>query len=201
MTVKVKSVLSAVSDALEAAAGYALVAVGLYAALFIDITGGGSLWKMASHIRDTSREGVESPNATRIIKVPVRPDVEKLPEDRFLAVFDDSTPGTVSAPYQAPEALAPRPSAPADPKPDETWKRGLKGELRRVSVYGDGEETSSASLSAGAAVRAEPVAEPAVVAAEGSAARAETAAAARPGTGSRLSRGALSASDTSRNVR
>lgn len=205
MTAKVRSVLAIVSDALETAAGYALVAVGIYAAIFVDLTGGGSLWKTMRHVQATAQEGVESPNATRVIKVPTQVVEEKAHEDRMLAVFDDAPPtGTVAAVYPAND---PRPSAaftdtPADPKSGKTWKRGIKGELRNFTVYGKGEQTTSAAMSVGAAAAQDSSdAAPAVAGSEGTAARAETAAVARPGMGSRMSRGALSASDTSRNVR
>lgn len=205
MTAKVKSVLTVVSEAVETAAGYALVAVGIYAALFVDMTGGGSLWNTLRHYQATSQEGIESPNATRVIKVPTQVVAEKVHEDRMLAVFDDAPPATeVAAVYEAPESAASRPSAaftdtPADPKSGKTWKRGIKGELRNFTVYGRGDQTTTAAMTLGPAARDD---SPAVAAAAaGSAARANTEAAARPGVGSRLSRGALAASETSRNVR
>jgi len=206
MTAKVKSVLTVVSEAVETAAGYALVAVGIYAALFVDMTGGGSLWNTLRHFQQTSQEGIESPNATRVIKVPTQVVAEKVHEDRMLAVFDDAPPATeVAAVYEAPESAASRPSAaftdtPADPKSGKTWKKGIKGELRNFTVYGKGDQTTTAAMTLGSAARDD---SPAVAAAAtaGSAARSNTEAAARPGVGSRLSRGALAASETSRNVR
>jgi hypothetical protein len=208
MTAKVKSVLTVASEAIETAAGFALVAVGIYAAIFVDVTGSGSLWKTMHHIKEVSQEGLESPNATRVMKVPTQPAVEKVHEDRMLAVFDSPAPeGTVAAVYQAPDATTQRPAAaftdtPADPNSGKTWKRGLEGQLRNFTVYGNGEQTTSASMSGGGvSARASGVSAPAVASAGGSAARAETAAAARPGMGTHLSRGALSASDSSRNVR
>lgn len=205
MTAKVKSVLSIAADALETAAGYALVAVGIYAAIFVDMTGGGSLWKTMRHVQATSQEGIESPNATRVIKVATQAVEQKPHEDRLLAVFDDAPPsGTVAAVYPA---AGLRPSAaftdtPADPKSGKTWKRGIRGGLRNFTVYGKGEQTTSAAMTAGApAAQAPSEATPTLAGSEGSAAHAETAAVARPGMGSRMSRGTLSASDTSRNVR
>lgn len=204
MSAKVKSVLAVAGDAVETAAGYALLAVGIYAAIFIDITGSGSLWNTARNMQGAAQEGVESPNATRVVKVPTQAVEEKVHEDRILAVFDSEPPaGTVAAIYAAPTESGVRPSAaftdtPADPETGKTWKKSLHGELRSFTVYGKGEQTSSAAASAHSAPAASvrPVA-----AAAGSAARAETAAIARPGLGSRMSRGALSASDSSRNVR
>ena len=211
MTAKVKSVLTVAAEALETAAGYALVAVGIYAAVFIDVTGGGSLWKTMRHMQDTAQEGVESPNATRVIKVPTQVVAEKVPEDRMLAVFDTAEPkGEVAAVYQDPDAIGQRPSAaftdtPAEPTSGKTWKRGLSGELRKFTVYGPSEQTTSASVSSRSVKRGSsaqaPAGASAPAAVEGSAARTETAAASRPGMGSRLTSGALSGSDTSRNVR
>jgi len=207
MTAKVKSALTVVSEALETAAGYALVAVGIYAAIFVDMTGGGSLWNTLRHFQQTSQEGIESPNATRVIKVPTQAVAEKVHEDRMLAVFDDAPPATeVAAVYEAPESAASRPSAaftdtPADPTSGQTWKRSLKGELRNFTVYGKGDQTTTASMSVAAAPGGYDSPALAAAAPAESAARAQTEAAARPGVGSRMSRGALAASETTRNVR
>jgi hypothetical protein len=207
MTAKVKSALTVVSEALETAAGYALVAVGLYAAVFVDMTGGGSLWKTMRHYQSTAQEGLESPNATRVVKVPTQAVEEKAHEDRMLAVFDSPPPAEVAAVFQAPEAAGQRPEAaftdvPADPNSGKTWKRGLKGELRNFTVYGTGDQTTTAVMNAAApAHRADDSPAYSAASAAGSAARAPTEAAARPGVGSRLSRGALAASETTRNVR
>ena len=205
MTAKVKSVMSVISEAVETAAGYALVAVGLYAAIFVDMTGGGSLWNNLRHIK--SEEAISSPNAIRVIKVPSQVTEEKAHEDRILAVFDTQpASGEVAAVYGAPESIVTRPSAaltdtPAEPSSGKTWKRGLKGDLRSFTVYGKGEQTSSATAARGSATpAAEPtqvksVSESAAVAASGA------ATASRPGMSSRLSHGSLSGSETSRNVR
>lgn len=206
MTAKAKSVLSVLSDAVETAAGYALVAVGLYSAIFVDMTGGGSLWNNMRHIKED--QALESPNATRIIKVPTQAAGEKPHEDRILAVFDEpAKSGDVAALYPAPEAAPSRPSAamtdtPADPGAGKEWKRSLKGELRTFTVYGRGDQTSSASAAKGAVAVA--AAEPTQVraASESAAVAASGAAtASRPGMGSHLSHGSLSGSETTRNVR
>ena len=205
MTAKVKSVLSVASEALETAAGYALLAIGIYCAVFMDVTGGGSLWNNLRHIKEDTSESVKSPNAVRVIKVPVQAEAEPNHEDRILAVFDTQPKtGQVAALYQPQEAGVSRPSAaftdtPADPGSGTTWKRGIKGDMRTFTVYGKGEQTSSAAASRSVAA---PATESTVAAAGTPASASATApAAARPGMSSRLSRGALSASDTSRNVR
>ena len=207
MTAKARSLLTVVSEAVETAAGYALVVVGIYSAIFVDVTGNGSLWKSMHHFQSVAQESLQSPNATTVIKVPTQPLHEKVHEERMLAVFDEAPPsGTVAAVYQDPAASGMRPSAaftdtPSDPNSGKTWKRGLKGVLRHFTVYGTGEQTTSASATDGAGSAPISVSAPKVVAAAGSAARAETVAAARPGVGSHLPHGALAASDTSRNIR
>jgi len=205
MTAKVKSVLTVASEALETAAGYALVAIGIYTAVFVDVTGGGSLWNNLRHIKAEATETVQSPNAVRVIKVPVQAEAEKVHEDRILAVFDTQPKGgEVAALYQPPEAGVTRPSAaftdtPADPDSGKTWKRGIKGDMRTFTVYGKGEQTSSAAAKRPSSAPAEPTV--AAVAGTPASASATAPAAARPGMSSRLSRGTLSASETSRNVR
>ena len=207
MTAKARSLLTVVSEAVETAAGYTLVVVGIYSAIFVDVTGSGSLWKSMNHFQSTAQESLQSPNATTVIKVPSQPLHEKVHEERMLAVFDEAPPsGTVAAVYQDPATAGLRPSAaftdtPADPSSGKTWKRSLKGVLRSFTVYGTGEQSSSASVSAGAVSVPASAPVPKVDAAAGSAARVETVAAARPGVGSRMSHGALAASETSRNVR
>ncbi len=203
MTAKVKSVLVVVSEAVETAAGYALVAVGLYAVIFVDMTGGGSLWNNLRNVKD---EGRESPTATRVIKVPTQVREEKAHEDRILAVFDDPTPKTeVAAVHRAPDAVEQRSSveltdSPAEPGAAQSWKRSIKGEMRSFTVYGRGEQTTSASATASKYVAAESAA---TLAAPGApaAASASAPAASRPGMGSRLTRGGVSSSDATRNVR
>ncbi len=204
MTAKAKSVLGVLSEAVETAAGYALVAVGLYAVIFVDMTGGGSLWNNMRHIKED--QALESPNATRIIKVPVQATEEKQHEDRILAVFDEpNKSGEVAALYPTPESTPTRPSAamtdtPAEPTAGKTWKRSLKGEMRTFTVYGKGEQTSAASSKGGVSTQAEPTQ---VQAVSESAAVAASAAptASRPGMGGHLSHGSLSGSETTRNIR
>lgn len=208
MTAKAKSVLSIAGEALETAAGYALIAVALYAALFIDITGGGSLWKTMGYLQEGSKEGLESPNATRVIKVATQASEEKVHEDRILAVFDTGPKDELSAAvYRAPDATDLRPSAaltdtPADPQAGKSWKRGLKGELRTFTVYGAGQETTTASQPGASAAPRPSGSTHASAASSPSAARvSEAAATARPGLGSRMSNSSMASSDATRNIR
>ncbi|MDO8756843.1 MAG: hypothetical protein Q7J64_02430 [Elusimicrobiota bacterium] len=205
MAAKVKSLLTVVTEVVETAAGYAFLAVAIYSTIFVDITGNGSLWNSLRHLKDGVSETAAAPNATRVIKVPTQVAKGQAHEDRILAVFDEAPPENAVAVYQARESAGARPEAaftdtPADPDAGDNWKVGLKGELRKFTVYGKGDQTSSAAAAAAAApAPAEPAL--AVVPASGSAARAAAESTARPGMGSRLSRGALAASETSRNVR
>lgn len=201
MTVKVRSMLTVVSEVVETAAGYAFLAVGIYSALFLDISGNGSLWNTMRHLRGAASETAAAPNATRVIKVPTQVVAGKAREDRILAVFDEASPENAVAVYPAPESAGDRPQAVfTDPEAGKTWKVGLKGELRDFTVYGKGDQTSTAAAPAEAPAPS-PAAAQTVVAASGSAAHAAAESTARPGMGSRLSRGALAASETSRNVR
>lgn len=204
MANKLKPVLAVLSEALESAAGYALVSVAIYAVLFVDLTGGGSLWKNLGYLHESSHDGLQSPSMTRVITVPTRPFAAQVHEDRILAVFDEAPPANVSALYQAPEAAGLRPAAemsdtPADPQSGKIWKRAIRNELRRFTVYGNGEATTSAVMSGGGSPARRESAR-AVIPAEGSPARASTSAASRPGMSSRLSHGAVSSLGSSRNV-
>jgi hypothetical protein len=205
MTAKEKSVLSFAGEAIETAAGYALIAVALYAALFVDFTGGGSLWKTMGYLHEGAQEGLESPNATRVIKVATQAPEEKSHEDRILAVFDTGPKEQVAAAvYQAPDATNQRPSAaltdtPADPKAGKSWKRGLTGELRNFTVYGAGQQTTSASQPQTSAVGQ--TGSVSVKAASAPQRSADAAVVARPGLGARMSSGAMASSDVSRNIR
>jgi len=207
MTAKAKSVLSVAGEALETAAGYALIAVALYAVVFVDITGGGSLWKTMGYVHEGAQEGIESPNATRVIKVATQVGETKAHEDRILAVFDQGPSEQVAqVVYQAPDATDHRPSAaltdtPADPEAGKDWKVGLKGELRSFTVYGAGQETTSASGSTAAATKPAGSARPSAASAPVAARTSDAAVAARPGLGSRMSSGSMASSDATRNVR
>ncbi len=203
-----KAMLAVVAEVLETAVGYALIAAGFYAVLFVDLTGGGSLWRTMRHWQSDSSQRLEPPSAARVITVPALPLVAKSENERMMSFFDkEPTNGNFTALYPAPDAVSRRPSvafldAPAEPKSGKTWKRGIRGSLRKFTVYGKGDQTTSATMSGGGAPAPEESAlARRALAAEGSPARAETSSVARPGVGLRMSRGVLSASGASRNVR
>jgi hypothetical protein len=98
MSARVKSILSTASDALEAAAGYSLIAMGLFGVVFMDVSGSGSLLSALGHLSSTIQEERAFPGATRVIEVPARPTVVKTYEDtRFLQEIPSalSEPGAI----------------------------------------------------------------------------------------------------------
>lgn len=212
MAPKVKSVVTILSDAVETAAGWALLAVGVYAALFIDVTGGGSLWNSLRGLSGHAVAVEEMPRAVQKVTVPAH-DIERNDpnQERFLVIdTPEDRNGMITAQVPAPDAYAKRPEAaytdsPADPKAGKSWKKSLKGELRTFTTYGQGEQTTSASASAGRSAGVSssrssnaPVA---IAAAGGSAAHLGAASGSRPGVGSRLSGASGAAADSVRNIR
>jgi len=208
MAPKVKEAMSWMSDAVETAAGWAIVAVAVYGLLFVDMTGNGRLWDA---IRGVAQDSVPAKTpgnvAVQIRRVPVRPaDYETKAQNRMLLVPevpDKEIEVAVVAPQPASgDQLT---DAPADAHAGKDWRVHLKGEMRKFSVYGKGEERSSASasaVSAPAAARAQDVAVSAPTpAAAVSAYRAGSAAEARPGIGDHVTRVSDGASDGVRNFR
>ena len=104
MTVTIKSAPTVIFDTLRTFGDYAFISAGICAAIFVDMTGGGSLWKTMRHIHVTFHEGFESPSAIRVIKVPAQAVVAKVDENRLLAIFEVAHPqDMVAAVYQAPD--------------------------------------------------------------------------------------------------
>lgn len=192
--------LSALCDALETACGWAVIAAGFSALLFIDVTGGGSLWSALVGLNAHAQAPVESPCAHCTIPVVEQVSAGQFQEDRLLVVSDaDSTrPETVVSDSPADPTVS---DSPADPKAGESWTRSLQGRLRNFTIYGEGEQTTSAVAQTQSSVAHPAAAAPAViVAAPGSAAHAGSAAA-RPGVGSRIRRSVATQSDSVRNIR
>ena len=157
MAPKVKAAFGVLSDAIETACGWAFGAVAIYALLFVNMTGNGTLWdSMRGVIMDQS---VAPPKAaavqTRV--VPVRPvDSMAVAQNRMLMVPSEPT-SEFSVPVLAadqPRAADQITDAPADAKAGKSWKKHLNGSLRTFTVYGEGEQRSSASTSVGAAAAA-----------------------------------------------
>lgn len=186
---KVKEVVRGISDALETVCGWALLALALYALVFMDLTGNGSAW---NSLRGVARE------AAPVARVAVLPQEEGSGRDRMLVAS-----GGLEAP-PARDSVRPAAAmtdAPAERAAKGDWKVPLTGKLRSFAVYGHGEQTTSASVSVSPAASAAP-AEPAAPTASvpGSAYRAGVSAAARPGIGARVSRVASGPTDSVRNV-
>ncbi|MBI3564157.1 MAG: hypothetical protein HY079_03060 [Elusimicrobia bacterium] len=209
MAPKVKEALSWVSEAVETAAGWAVVFVIAYALLFMDFNGNG---RLVDTFKAAAREALGMAPAPRQVAVrtrvvPVRPvDEARVAQDRMFAI-----PEVADQEIRVPVAAAdqPRPSeqitdAPADASAGGDWRKHLSTKLRTFTVYGRGETTSSAS----AAVQDAPASAAAKAsaptpAAPGSAARlgASTPPAARPGVSSRVSRVGEAPADSVRNFR
>jgi hypothetical protein len=207
MAPRVKEAVNWLSDALETAAGWAIVAVALYGILFVDISGNGRLWDAVRGVaQDTTQSAPVTKGGVQMRVVPVRPpDLAVKAQNHMLLVpeaDEQELHVAVQAPAAAPEQLT---DSPADTRAGRDWRVGLKGKLRTFTVYGRGEERSSASASVGSAPAAS--AQPASASYRPTPAVAESAyrqgavAEARPGISSRVTPVATSAADGVRNFR
>lgn len=206
MAPKVKEAMSWMSDAVETAAGWAIVVVAAYGLLFVDMTGNGRLWDAIRGVAQDSAPAKTPGNvAVQIRRVPARPaDYETKAQNRMLLVPevpDKEIEVAVAAPQ--PEAMT---DAPADAHAGKDWRVHLKGDMRKFAVYGKGEERSSASAAAASAPAGAPRAQAVAVSAptpaiSGSAYSAGAAAEARPGIGNHVTRVTDGASDGVRNFR
>lgn len=208
MAPKVKEALSWLSEAAETAAGWATVALIAYALLFMDLNGNG---RLVDTFSAAAREALglapaPKPVAVQTRVVPVRPvDEAKVAQDRMFALPEESQQ-EIRVPVAAndqprPETLT---DAPADASAGKDWRKHLSTQLRTFTVYGRGEQSSSASASAtNAAPGSAPSAAVPTPAAPGSAARlgSATPAVARPGVSSRASRVGAEPADSVRNFR
>jgi hypothetical protein len=206
MAPKVKEAMSCLSDAMEMAAGCALVVVAAYAILLVDLTGNGRLWDAARGLAFDSTAPAPLQNTAVVTRaVPVRPQgLEERAQSRMLVlpeVPDKEVKVAVLAseqPFRA-EALT---DALSDAQPGKDWRVHLNGGLRTFTVYGKGDERSSASASATAsaapAAAVVPAPTPAVAA---SAYRAGAASGARPGISDHVARISGVSGDGVRNFR
>lgn len=209
MAPKVKEAVGWISEAVETAAGWAIVAVALYGLLFVDMTGNGRLWDA---IRGVAQDSFSAKPATRgdvaveVRRVPVRPpDMSVKAQNRMLLIPEvpDREIDVAVVASQQPAAAADRVTdAPADAHAGKDWRVHLKGELRRFTVYGQGEERSSASAAVSQGPLATAVADSAPTpATAASAYRVGSGAAARPGIGARVTPVSDGAADGVRNFR
>lgn len=191
------------SEALETASGWALSLAIAYALLFVDIGGRGALF---SHIRSMLREGRPAPAAAayegvRVIKL--GPAQERRAEGlQYSYVREESGEGQAVVAVAQERGVSALTDSPADPLAAKDWKRGLKSELRKFTVYGNGSQTTSAAVSVQpVAAPAETAASAAAVATAGSAYRQGFDAAARPAIGARARALGQNGSDSVRNVK
>lgn len=207
MAPKVKAAVGMVSDAIETACGWAIVVFAVYGLLFVDVTGNGRLWDAVVGVaRESTATTAQRNTAVQTRVVPVRPvDPMKKAQDRMLLIPEEPQQEIAVPVLASNQPTDQMTDAPADAGAGKTWKKSLKGSLRTFTVYGNGEEHSSASASAGsapAAPSAHASAPVVTVASADSAYRAGTAAAtARPGVSSRASSMGAAPSDGVRNFR
>lgn len=205
---KVKIAWEWTAEAVETACGWALFAALAYGAMFVDVLGRGSLWNSAKALVAESRQPASTvPLEFTRVRVPARAsalsDRERteraIAEDRILFALEpqdsDKTIEVVVAAPRVREMV----DTPADPQAGTTWHKKLKGKMRTFTVYGDGEQSSSASASVSAGV---PAAAPeSIAAAPVSAYKAGAASEARPGILGRVSRVSAGPADSVRNIR
>jgi hypothetical protein len=184
MAPKVKEALSWMSEAIETALGWGLCLVAIYTILFVNFTGNGTLWDSLRGVALDSTAAKTRSVAVEMRVVPVRPpDLETKAQNHMLMI-----PEVPDQEIRVPIVAANQPrgadqltDALASDDAGKTWKKHLNGNLRTFTVYGQGEESSSASASVptqGAPALVASAATPAVAA---SAYHAGTAAKARPG--------------------
>lgn len=161
------------SEALETACGWALYVAIAYAIFFVDFTGRGPVW---SHLSSIWREGRPAPavakhEGVRVIKLGA--PAEKRDDGVGLAQLDykylsgqrEEEKAVVAVNHSRQVEMT---DAPADVEASskKDWKRSLQGELRSFTVYGNGEQTSSASSGGQAAYKAPARKEPQALVAE-----------------------------------
>lgn len=188
---KLKESTRWLSDAVETACGWALLAVGFYALFFIDLTGNGSAWNA---LRGVARD------AAPIMGLAVLPNEGNAGSDRILIASerrDEPAPAAAAVPSRPPAAMT---DAPAELDAKGDWKTHLTGQLRSFVIYGQGEQTASASASVGPAPSASAKATAPTASVPGSAYRAGATGTARPGIGARVSRVASGPADSVRNI-
>jgi len=191
MAPKVKAAVDVVTDAFATAVGWAFCGVALYALLFVNMTGNGSLWDSLRGVVLDEPAKAPSDVSVQTRVVPVRPvDAMEKAQNRMLMV-----PEVPEKEFSVPVVAQTQPArhadqitdAPADSKAGKDWRKHLTGSLRTFTVYGEGDEHSSASASATtmpapAAQSAAEASAPAPIRATASSAyRAGLGAAARPG--------------------
>ena len=199
------------SDVIETAAGWAIAAVAIYGLLFVDLTGNGRLWDALRGVaQDSVAVNAAKNGAVQMRAVPVRPpDLDVKAQNHMLVMpevpdQEIQVPVYASAQTGAGEQLT---DSPADTHAGKNWHKHLNGEMRKFTVYGKGEERSSASASVGSAPAASAAPTRTVTASAPtpsvavSAYNAGAAAEARPGISDHVMHVSDGAKDGVRNIR
>jgi hypothetical protein len=153
MAPKVKAAVGVMSEAIETALSWGLCAVALYALLFVNMTGNGTLWESLRGVVFDEPAKVQSNVSVQTRLVPARPvDAMEKAQNRMLMVPeapDKEFKVPVVAQSQPARAADQITDAPSDKKASGDWQRHLNGSLRTFTIYGQGDEKSSASASVG----------------------------------------------------
>jgi hypothetical protein len=211
MAPKVKAAMDLMTEAVSIALTCAVAAAGIYALMFVDLTGNGRLWDALRGVaQESSNADHPGINLSRVRRVPVRPvDMEaeaqnhmlvlpEVPQQEIKVVVAEAKPVSPEMAV-APEQMT---DAPADKTAGKDWRAHLTGALRTFTVYGEGEQSSSASASSVKGTSRAAAAAPAPTqAAPESAYQAGAAAEARPGIGDHVSRVSGGTQDGVRNFR
>jgi hypothetical protein len=191
---KIKAAVGGLNGVMETVCGWALGACAAYALLFVNLTGDGSLWGSLVGAVQNEMPVADSNVPTRTYVLPAKPyDASDREQNRMLMVPDSNQALVVTVEDPSRRPAAAMTDAPADktrgagPK---DWRVHLKGELPTFTVYGRGDETSSASMSARGSVASAATsarAMPVVVGSAFHAAEADPDATPRPGVSDRAS--------------
>ena len=197
-----------ISEAFETACGWAFCAVALYALLFLNLTGNGTLWDSLRGVVQDARQVSARNGAVQTRVVPVRPPELQEKMQNHMLMVPEGSGQSIAVPVVA--AVQQRPSsqmtdAPADASAGKDWKVHLQSQLRTFTVYGQGDSSGPAAPSAKSAkgpasVASAPAPGP-TPASISSAYHAGIAAVARPGIGDHVTRVGDGGSDGLRNFR
>lgn len=156
MNTKVRDAMDGVTQLIETAAGWACVALALYVLAFVDLTGNGRLVDaLRGALEERPAQSWRGPMAVKTVVVPVNTvNQERREQNRMLLIPDADEP-EVAVAVRAEAAQPAFPAAAAAAASAPAWKRSLAGGLRKLRIYGKGEERSSASAYVQAPARAE----------------------------------------------
>jgi hypothetical protein len=158
MAPKLKAAAGVVSEAVETMCGWAIVVLALYAVLFTNLSGSGTLW---DSLRGVARDSMPGPRlrddvVQEMRVVPVRPPDLAVKAQNHMLLVPEAPDKEISVrvvaseqPRRAPEQIT---DAPADAGAGKNWQAPhLTSQLRTFTVYGQGEQRAVASGGAAAA--------------------------------------------------